>query len=441
MQTLLQGSTIEAPGESATLLDEIISQLFSNPDIPIVGFGILQDLGKLTSSFPFVKGFSTLNSVVDLIDTSSAVFPKSTRMTQQESLASLQKMVGVLLRKRLDKSQQTSHWQSRPLTSEQLNYAALDAAILPVLLQKLLQNKSSIAGLYNGQFFKVHRQLQSSLRFTPIPPDRQESFSSYEVPMGAVKNYLEKPIVRQRWPTGSEIPPPPRTMDEGEKHQTAETRRKKIKSNGSKSLKLTKAERKAARIVLKDIPGNLANLPMPGIHLGYTKDSCVDRVVGHNFLNTLPAKAFLSFQRRGGVVQTSNAFLIFCNFNGGPTYGRYENEFSEGGRYLKFSITPIRGGPRGLDELDLYEYVSESFASRDMKILLFARPSSKSKFIYCGECDILLSADNLSAASVGTVDLRVVLKDFDQLISSEKGGSTAFEDMVRSREAAYRSLR
>ena len=436
VQTLCQATSENEQGETEmAVLCSVLQKLFQNPDIPLLGYGILQDIGKLAASFSHLPCFSQYSSIIDLQSISNVVYPKGVK----QDMLSLQKMVAQLLGNYFDKSEQCSDWSSRPLTAEQVRYATLDAAVLPLLLRTMMR-ESSIMKTYDGQFFHVHMTSRSSVRYTFLENDSGSSFG-YDVPMGCVKDYMSKKVARQSWPTEMSPPSLPRRSLVAEEPMVEQPDRE---MDRRERAILKKADKKAERksrpkpVKLSSIPGMIENLPIPGTHLGYTKDSCVNRVVGHILINSLPERTYIGFNRRSGVVAATNAWILFLNFGGDSTYGRYSNEFTGGGRQLTFSVDPEK-----YDERSLFEFVSESLEGDadttppENHIILFARPSTKSKFIFCGLCECSQKTPN----DRGSVDLLLDLLDFDELVDDEKNPSTAFIEMVQGRERVFRELR
>ena len=90
-------------------------ELFSNENIMKVGLGLNDDLRKLRSDFQFVPaGFLDLQQYV----TAYKIEEKG-----------LKKLSGIVLGRRISKSQQVSNWDADHLTEAQLRYAATDAWI------------------------------------------------------------------------------------------------------------------------------------------------------------------------------------------------------------------------------------------------------------------------------------------------------------------------
>jgi hypothetical protein len=389
-------------------LNCVLSQLFSSAAVSLVGFSVLQDLGKLAASFPHLACFTHYSSVIDLQPVSNIVFPKAER----QNLTSLQKMVALLLHRRLDKEQQCSDWARRPLTSKQLDYATLDAAVLPKLLKEIME--MSTVERYNGKFFSTHGSLVSSVRFIFLKDDDpSQSKYKYHVPMGRISNLFSKTIARQSWPSHQDEPDLPKrvlVISRPSKKERAHRRKIGLTTAGGKKPK---------PMQLKDIMGNLDNLPIPGITLGYTKDSCVNRVVGHEFTNSLPEGTYIGFNRRSGVCETSNAWIIFCNFGGSRTNeGRISSGFLRKGKEFKFTLNPKNFHGKS-SEKTLCDFLSSQNGTsfdHDRKILLFARESTRSKYTYCGFCECL----GLFPKEGGPVDLLLDLRNYADLVGENR---------------------
>ena len=85
-------------------------------------------------SLPFVQGCTA--SVTALVD----VQPLASKALSMKSgtTPGLRHACAALLGVELNKAQQTSDWEHRPLTEAQLVYAATDAAVLPLLYGAVL---------------------------------------------------------------------------------------------------------------------------------------------------------------------------------------------------------------------------------------------------------------------------------------------------------------
>lgn len=119
-----------------------IERIFNNPNVIKIGFGLDNDMREITNSVPdlgSVKykglGYLELGKLwKNIINTGIPIpFPK---IHMGEGLNSIvEQCFGACL----NKNEQCSNWENRPLRSSQLEYAALDAFVL-IEIYKLLSN-------------------------------------------------------------------------------------------------------------------------------------------------------------------------------------------------------------------------------------------------------------------------------------------------------------
>jgi len=109
--------------ESIKVLSDLIASLFLQRGILKLGYGFQNDLQRLAASYPSMHCFRRVEAVLDV---------QEAHMRQAGSKGTLglssscKKVFGKPLSKRL----QTSDWGARPLSGEQIHYAALDAYCL-----------------------------------------------------------------------------------------------------------------------------------------------------------------------------------------------------------------------------------------------------------------------------------------------------------------------
>jgi len=135
---------------------------------------------------------------------------------------------------------------------------------------------------------------------------------------------------------------------------------------------------------LSTTPMDFNNMPTPGMEMGYTKESCIKSVLcqRHIIANTANSQKkddatssseyYLLFDRRGGVVETNNGWILFVNFGGKDTTNqnfdpastttkrtsiqKHKNVFFNGGRQMTFSIDPTKKD----HERTLFQYLCET---------------------------------------------------------------------------------
>uniref|UniRef100_M4C0Y1 3'-5' exonuclease domain-containing protein n=1 Tax=Hyaloperonospora arabidopsidis (strain Emoy2) TaxID=559515 RepID=M4C0Y1_HYAAE len=135
-------------------LEELFEYLFSSTKITKLGFAIDGDIKRMRSSFPEVKCFDTFANVLDFsyetleaatyladgssggCDGSALGKPQYCHRRQKGLSTYIKQALGYPL----SKLQQKSDWERRPLTPQQVAYAALDAYCL-LMLQDAVANK------------------------------------------------------------------------------------------------------------------------------------------------------------------------------------------------------------------------------------------------------------------------------------------------------------
>ena len=431
LQTLCQSNVKNANEDLTvieTLLSSAIAALFADLRIRILGFGIAQDITKLAASFPHLPCFREIHCVLDLHTLSRIIYPG----TSKQYMSSLQKTVAILLKKRLDKTEQCSEWDQRPLSQSQLEYASLDAAVLPSLLREMM-TKNSLVDEDQGLFFNKKSHLQQSYRYLFVKDD-----AAYRISLGSIKTSMGIRVARQVWGTFKTVPDLPEVIPLQEQTQhvlQSSTKREAKKEAKKKTERYVKAKRNP--INLDVLTGDLDNLPVVGQILGYTKDSCIERVLGNQILNSLPEESHLKFNRRGGVIEVANAWLLFVNFGVGRVYHKYRNEFLDNGKKITFTVSPTR-----YEDSDLLqsliassndgkgEFWNSSLARKS--VLLFIRGSTKEKFTFCGECKYSAHEEKGDL-----VDLLLELKNYDALFEKGHDGEpSVYMNVVAQNTAA-----
>lgn len=129
-------------------LEELFHHVFASRSITKLGFGLDGDIKRLRWSFPDVHCFDDFtnvldfsiddkqrqdHSIVDHVPTKAAADKLKLRRRQKGLSAYAQEVLGLPL----NKQQQRSDWERRPLSSSQIAYAALDAYVLLMIHNQL----------------------------------------------------------------------------------------------------------------------------------------------------------------------------------------------------------------------------------------------------------------------------------------------------------------
>eukprot|EP00793_Prasinoderma_coloniale_P004000 PRCOL_00006842-RA len=117
----------EEGDEGVERVGAAIGELFEGDDTQLVGYVVGYDLRRLASSYPRAESLAGLRAtrVVDLARVARALGPKAPGAVRRAR--GLSGLARATLGAPLDKRQQCSDWEDRPLSSAQQEYAALDA--------------------------------------------------------------------------------------------------------------------------------------------------------------------------------------------------------------------------------------------------------------------------------------------------------------------------
>ncbi|KAF7805066.1 exonuclease mut-7-like protein isoform X1 [Senna tora] len=104
--------------EVPDILDDCLTRILQSPTILKLGYDILCDIKQLAHSYEKLKCFKNFESLLDL------------QNLFKDPRGGLSGLAEKVLGAGLNKTRRNSDWEQRPLTQYQLEYAALDAAVL-----------------------------------------------------------------------------------------------------------------------------------------------------------------------------------------------------------------------------------------------------------------------------------------------------------------------
>ncbi|XP_074320948.1 uncharacterized protein LOC141657570 isoform X2 [Silene latifolia] len=115
------------------ILNNCLARIFQSPRILKLGYNFQCDMHQLSRSYQMLDCFKGYEMLLDI----QKVF--------KESCGGLSGLVKKILGAGLNKTRRNSNWEQRPLTQQQLEYAALDAVVLVHLFQHV-RNPSNPGG-------------------------------------------------------------------------------------------------------------------------------------------------------------------------------------------------------------------------------------------------------------------------------------------------------
>ena len=418
---------LQAPSEPMNELEDalsdILGDLFSAGCLLKVGYQLPSDLRQLAASYPHVPCFQQVNSVLEI----STLVKRALHITKQKRsrsiTMSLARLTSHYLGRYMDKEQQVSDWASRPLTSSQVEYAALDAAVSPVLVEKTLESvDASIVGSSlphierwdgDSSFDKSVR----SLRFIFLPPESDNMIRRLHAKQIVGSAW----IATQDWSVGQK-PPSELTAssidcvnDDGPYTDAAGIRRVP-----SRMIPLQSSNSKSGRWEM-----------LIGQRAGRSKDKCLDLLL--DVEASLEKGAKIDYPQRSGYVEFEDGVALFVNNPDKSGIGRprsYPNEWVEDGKYLTWFL-------RSRDWLDGRTDLAKKLISSpgSSTVALFVRMLN-GQFLSCGRCRVSLYDEKTenedtgdaripSSAKWGLVQLNLELVDHEALSSCDD-----FRDLI-----------
>jgi hypothetical protein len=163
------GSTLSA---TQAAFSDFFGQLMASRQVFKLGFQLGSDLDRLQESYPWLLCFGgggdssssssapgIIQGHVHIIQLARTLHPRLANLAH----TSLSRLVASVLGRPLDKAQQRSSWAERPLSPEQLLYAATDASCLVALFDELVRE---YPGAWAAEFLNT---MDNGLRRLPGP--------------------------------------------------------------------------------------------------------------------------------------------------------------------------------------------------------------------------------------------------------------------------------
>jgi 3'-5' exonuclease len=412
LQTLLR--PMMPPTQSMDKLEREVSSalgaLFESKRLIKVGFQVVHDLRQCAASYPHIPTLHYYNSVLE----SSTLGKKAIRFAgsgdARIATSSLSRLVEQFIGKPLHKQEQCSDWSMRPLTTAQIEYAALDAAVTPIMVDRMIQDldvrfhweKPQLGRWENDLSFK---KVLTSWRFVFLHT------SDYDVQRKLkAKRVVGDPlIVSQSWTTGDVPPRLPALPENG--------------MDGPYTDIWGLVQVPSALVTIRSTRIDDIIDSMIGERVGKSKDKCVEAFLRRP--DVMPAGARLDYPQRSGFVEFRDGVALFVNMPSTPG-GRfqprsYPNEWLNDGQVLTWFL---RENDWKQGSSDLAKKLISS--PNKVVVTLFVRLGSTGAFLCCGRCRVqdprsaVNGVSNLCGEAIAPdnwtlIKLHLVLLDWSKL--------------------------
>lgn len=395
LRPVLQQDTQTNALEDAT--SKVIALLFTSERLIKTGFKVMNDFQRLAASYPHISSLQVVETVLELSRTGVRVLQLTKQARSTKATSSLSKMAEFFLKKTLNKEQQVSNWSVRPMTSAQLDYASLDAAITPHLIEHILDlvngtiDPSPTLGRWDND--TAFADALKSWKFIVL---NQKENSTAIQRLNAKRVVGPSFIVSQSWISGCEMPKEPEVPDDSNEAYTD-------------AYGITRVP--SLTISIPDESEGCVVDEMIGTRISKSKDGCLSQLLTANPLLQSPGHK-LDFPQRSGYVEFENGVALFVTMPlRAGQLRKYPNEWIEDGSMLSWFVHDDEWG--GGDSRLAKKMVCTS-DQPGPAVMLFVR-RGKEPFLCCGRCHV----DTLGFGGERTIGnivmLRLVLRDWDEV--------------------------
>jgi hypothetical protein len=327
----------------------------------------------MAASYPHIPSFQMIHSILEASTLGKKVMHMSKQKNARGAVSSLSRFTERFLELTLNKEQQISDWSIRPLTAEQTEYAALDAAVCPAIVEKLMEQveakffpKPQLGRWVDDVSFS---KFITSWRFLFLATDDDKAIRKLKAKRIVGNSFM----VTQFWVSGEEAPQLPQPPTHGGEGPYTDT--DGILRIPSRMINIQESQTEVGSILA----------PMLGETAGKSKDRCIARLLSGN--SGLPLGSKLDYAQRSGYVEFDDGAMLFVNLPSKPGWGqrgRYPNEWLEDGQIMTWFLkeNEWKGGTSSLAQK-----LTAKEGEKSPALVLFVR-AGKGSFVCCGECRI-----------------------------------------------------
>jgi hypothetical protein len=377
MQALLRPLLLpsEEMNDLEAAVSEVLGELFSSKRLIKTGFQVMQDFRRMAASYPHIPSFEMIHGILEASTLGKKVMHMSKQKNARAAVSSLSRFTERFLGLTLNKEEQISDWSIRPLTAEQMEYAALDAAVTPAIVEKLMEsvdakwfNKPQLGRWVDDVSFS---KFITSWRFIFLETDDDKAIRKLKAKRIIGHSY----VVTQFWVTGDEAPKMPSPPAHGGEGPYTDT--DGIFRIPCRMITIQEGKSEIGSIIA----------PLLGELAGKSKDRCIARLLSGN--SGLPQGSKLDYAQRAGYVEFDDGAMLFVNLPSKTGWGhrrRYPNEWLEDGQIITWFLkeNEWKGGTTSLAR----KLAAQEDGGKSPAIVLFVR-SGKGSFVCCGEARIV----------------------------------------------------
>jgi 3'-5' exonuclease len=170
LQTLLRPlqSLDTALNEIESKVSDSLERLFRSSELIKVGYQLSSDLSRMAASYPHIPCFQRIDSVLEVASLIKTALQISKQKKSRYITMSLASIITHYLGMSVDKDCQLSDWAARPLSFQQMQYAALDAAVVPVLAERSMESIGAYVTTFEKDFAEASTYDESIQATVPI---------------------------------------------------------------------------------------------------------------------------------------------------------------------------------------------------------------------------------------------------------------------------------
>lgn len=433
LQTLLRPlcSSSEPMNLVETAVSETLSDLLQSMRLVKVGFQLVQDLRRLAASYPHVPAFQLVHAVLETSRLAKKIMHLQKQRHSRTATSSLSRLTEHVMGRSINKEQQCSDWSLRPLTPAQIEYAALDAVVTPVLVEKLVS-------LSDAKFYEKPQlgRWQDDTSFTDaitswrfVLLDAEDQNPSVLRKLNAKRIIGNPYVVTQNWITGDkslQLPSAPNKGNDGsfvDAHGILRISPRDVAIN-------TDAFHKTVDSII-------------GVRAAKSKDRCIEILLKGDA--ALPHGGRIDFPQRSGFVEFKDAVILFVNMPNRPGKGQprsYPNEFLEQGQILTWFLRES-DWKQGASDL-AKKLLADTVTGVLQPVVLFVR-TGKGHFICCGRCRVATartgqnSLSNDDTSSWDLIQLYLMLQDWSKLLNCKDFHGLVYPGSGSAEEEIYGS--